>query len=54
VEGDRIILKWHNEEANSKLEEADAPAFAREDRECRQREEHEQRLRDAAKRITFD
>jgi hypothetical protein len=41
-------------EANAKLEEADAQAFAREERERRSRDEHERKLRDAAKRITFD
>ena len=70
VEGDRVILngttieeveKTHRDtlvlalkEANAKLEEADARAFAREERERRSREEHEQKLRDTAKRITFD
>lgn len=70
VEGDRVILngttieeveKTHRDtlvlalkEANAKLDEADARAFAREERERRSREEHEQKLRDTAKRITFD
>lgn len=70
MEGDRIVLngitideveKTHRDtlvfavkEANAKLEEADAQAFAREDRERRQREEHEKRFRDTAKRIKFD
>lgn len=70
MEGDRVILngttieeveKTHRDtlvlalkEANAKLDEADARAFAREERERRSREEHEQKLRDTAKRITFD
>jgi hypothetical protein len=70
VEGDRIILdgttieeveRTHRDtlvlalkEANRKLEEADAEAFEREDRERQRREEHSRSLRDAAKRITFD
>lgn len=70
VDGDRIILngttieeveRTHRDtlvlalkEANERLEEADAEAFAREDQERRRREEHERNLRDTAKRIKFD
>ena len=70
VEGDRIVLngtsieeveRTHRDtlilavnEANRKLEEADAKALDREARERQRREQHDRTLRDTAKRITFD